>query len=74
MQVVGMLGLIQTIRRTSGWAVRLMSGKIERLDSLPPPAAFPSAALMEEPPAIRPMKCRPRCAASARSAWWSAID
>ena len=35
MQVVGMLGLIQTVRRTAGWAVRLMFGKIERLSDPP---------------------------------------
>ena len=35
MQIVGMLGLIQSIRRTSGWAVRLMFGKIERLTAAP---------------------------------------
>jgi hypothetical protein len=39
MQVVGMLGAIQTIRRTSGWALRLMFGRIERL------AGQPSSAL-----------------------------
>ncbi|HEX4797180.1 MAG TPA: radical SAM protein [Humisphaera sp.] len=44
MQVVGMLGLIQTIRRTSGWAVRLMSGKIERL-SCPPKSRIPIRSL-----------------------------
>src|SRR5688572_130427 len=40
MQVIGMLGLIQTIRRTSGWALRLMFQKIERL-SQPPASAIP---------------------------------
>jgi radical SAM superfamily enzyme YgiQ (UPF0313 family) len=40
MQVVGMLGLMQSFRRTSGWAVRLMFGKIERL-SAPPQTAIP---------------------------------
>jgi len=35
MQVVGMLGLTQTIRRTSGWAARLMFGRIERLTGPP---------------------------------------
>ncbi len=35
MQLVGMLGLIQTIRRTSGWVVRLMFGKIDRLSHAP---------------------------------------
>ena len=40
MQVVGMLGLIQTIRRTFGWALRLMFGKIERLAE-PPASPIP---------------------------------
>lgn len=31
MQVVGMLGLIQNIRRTLGWGLRMMFGKIERV-------------------------------------------
>ena len=30
MQIIGMLGVIQTARRTLGWAVRLMFGKVER--------------------------------------------
>jgi len=38
MQIVGMLGLTQSIRRTAGWVVRLMMGKIERL-SAPPSSA-----------------------------------
>ena len=40
MQVVGMLGLIQSIRRTTGWALRLMFGRIERL-AAPPVSAVP---------------------------------
>jgi radical SAM superfamily enzyme YgiQ (UPF0313 family) len=40
MQVVGMLGLAQTIRRTSGWAARLMFQKIERLQR-PPASPIP---------------------------------
>src|SRR5437667_3915332 len=35
MQVVGMLGALMTIRRTFGWAIRLMFGKIERLSQAP---------------------------------------
>jgi hypothetical protein len=37
MQIIGMLGVIQTARRTSGWAVRLMFGRVERLAE--PPAS-----------------------------------
>jgi len=40
MQMVGILGLIQSFRRTSGWAVRLMFGKIDRL-SRPPVSQIP---------------------------------
>jgi radical SAM superfamily enzyme YgiQ (UPF0313 family) len=40
MQLVGMLGLIQTVRRTSGWALRLMFGKVERLTA-PPASSIP---------------------------------
>jgi radical SAM superfamily enzyme YgiQ (UPF0313 family) len=43
MQVVGMLGAIQTIRRTSGWALRLMFGRIDRLAG-PPASALPIRA------------------------------
>ena len=32
MQIIGMMGLVMTIARTSGWAVRLMFGRIERHD------------------------------------------
>jgi hypothetical protein len=35
MQIVGMLGVIQTIRRTFSWAIRLMFGQIERLKEAP---------------------------------------
>ncbi len=35
MQLVGMAGLFHTARRTSGWAARLMLGKIERLAEPP---------------------------------------
>ena len=41
MQIVGMMGLLCTARRTSGWAVRLMLGKIERLAE-PPGSAVPT--------------------------------
>jgi radical SAM superfamily enzyme YgiQ (UPF0313 family) len=40
MQLVGMLGLSQSIRRTSGWALRLMFGRIERLPG-PPVSPIP---------------------------------
>ena len=37
MQIIGMIGLVFTIARTTGWAVRLMFGRIER--QLQPPAS-----------------------------------
>lgn len=40
MQVVGMLGLIQSIRRTASWVLRLMFGRIERLRK-PPSSGLP---------------------------------
>jgi hypothetical protein len=40
MQVIGMLGLIHTIRRTAGWMFRLMFGKIERVGR-PPASRIP---------------------------------
>jgi radical SAM superfamily enzyme YgiQ (UPF0313 family) len=41
MQLIGMLGLIQSFRRTSTWVARLMFGRIERLAE-PPAAAVPT--------------------------------
>jgi radical SAM superfamily enzyme YgiQ (UPF0313 family) len=35
MQIVGMLGLTQSFRRTSTWVLRLMFGKIERVAEVP---------------------------------------
>ncbi|MFN0135951.1 MAG: B12-binding domain-containing radical SAM protein [Phycisphaerae bacterium] len=35
MQVIGMFGLLQTVRRTIGWAFRLVSGKVERHTTTP---------------------------------------
>jgi hypothetical protein len=40
MQIIGMMGLVMTIARTSGWAVRLMFGRIER-HSHPPVSEIP---------------------------------
>lgn len=40
MQMVGMFGLSQSIRRTFGWALRLMFGKIER-HTQPPQSVVP---------------------------------
>jgi radical SAM superfamily enzyme YgiQ (UPF0313 family) len=48
MQVVGMMGLTQSIRRTSGWALRLMFGKIERVGQVPA-SAVPTRSCNTEP-------------------------
>jgi len=40
MQMVGMIGLTQSIRRTLGWGIRLIFNKIERL-AVPPQTAVP---------------------------------
>ncbi len=40
MQIIGIWGLVHTIRRTLGWALRLMLGKIERY-SAPPESPLP---------------------------------
>ena len=50
MQVVGMLGLIQTIRRTSTWALRLMFGNIDRLHE-PPSSRIPMHSVNKGEPA-----------------------
>jgi radical SAM superfamily enzyme YgiQ (UPF0313 family) len=50
MQLVGMLGLIQTIRRTFTWALRLKFGRIERRSG-PPVSAIPVRRLGAAPPA-----------------------
>ena len=55
MQVVGMLGLIQSIRRTSGWALRLMFGRIERL-SAAPTTTLPVQSVDDAPPSHGPME------------------
>jgi radical SAM superfamily enzyme YgiQ (UPF0313 family) len=40
MQIIGMMGLVMTIARTSGWALRLMFGRIER-ETHPPASQIP---------------------------------
>jgi hypothetical protein len=48
MQFVGMLGLFCTIRRTSGWLLRLMFCRIQRL-SQPPASAIPMRTVQNIP-------------------------
>ncbi len=57
MQVVGMLGLIQTIRRTSGWALRLMIAQPRRL--LAPPALRVPLRQVGQAPPPAPAPARP---------------
>ena len=47
MQLVGMYGLLQTIRRTAIWAARLTFGKIERLTESPS-SAIPMRSVVKE--------------------------
>jgi hypothetical protein len=35
MQIIGAYGLLQTLRRTAGWTLRLMFGRIERFTKIP---------------------------------------
>jgi radical SAM superfamily enzyme YgiQ (UPF0313 family) len=51
MQIVGMLGVLQTARRTLGWAFRLMFGKIERL-SEPPASAVATRSSCDSDSAV----------------------
>jgi radical SAM superfamily enzyme YgiQ (UPF0313 family) len=50
MQMVGMIGLSQSIRRTFSWALRLMFCRIDRL-SVPPQTAVPIRAVKGDEPA-----------------------
>ena len=50
MQIVGMIGLTQNIRRTSGWAIRMMFGRIRRLAE-PPRGTIPMRSVSGDPPA-----------------------
>lgn len=58
MQIVGMLGVIQTARRTAGWAVRLMFGRIERLTH-PPMSAVPMRSVDGAAPSHAPVDFDP---------------
>ena len=73
MQLIGMCGVVHTIRRTIGWAVRLMRGNIVRR-TRPPSSRLPMRAAdggpashdVNAPPAPRPVQLR--VAVPARSA------
>jgi hypothetical protein len=55
MQLVGMVGLTQSIRRTFGWALRLMFGKIERL-VVPPQTSVPIRSITGDVAAHAPVE------------------
>jgi radical SAM superfamily enzyme YgiQ (UPF0313 family) len=59
MQIIGMMGLVMTVARTSGWAVRLMFGKIERLTQ-PPVSQIPMRSIDGAPashdPSVTPIQ------------------
>jgi radical SAM superfamily enzyme YgiQ (UPF0313 family) len=44
MQIIGMMGLVMTVARTSGWALRLMFGRIER-ETHPPASQIPMRSI-----------------------------
>jgi hypothetical protein len=44
MQIIGMMGLVMTLARTSDWAMRLMFGRIER-HSHPPRSEIPMRSI-----------------------------
>ena len=48
LQVLGMWGLSQTLRRTFGWALRLMTGRIKR-EGRPPASRMPMRSPKGEP-------------------------
>lgn len=54
MQIVGMIGLTQNIRRTGGWAIRMMFGRIQRRMQ-PPRGTIAIRSLSNEPPAHGPV-------------------
>jgi len=58
MQVVGMLGLIQTVRRTAFWAIRLMCGSIEKTTESPR-SAIPMRSVSGETGCHAPMNITP---------------
>ena len=53
MQIVGMIGLTQNIRRTASWAIRMMFGRIRRLTE-PPRGVIPIRGVSSEPAAHAP--------------------
>ena len=62
MQIIGMMGLVMTLARTSGWALRLMLGRIER-EYRPPASPIPVRSTGGAPatraPSVAPIQMRP---------------
>jgi radical SAM superfamily enzyme YgiQ (UPF0313 family) len=58
MQIVGMMGSVMTVARTSGWAIRLMFGRIER-ETHPPASQIPMRSVDGAPashdPSVAPI-------------------
>ena len=48
MQIIGMMGLVMTVARTSRWAIRLMFGRIDRL-TRPPRSQIPMRSINGAP-------------------------
>jgi radical SAM superfamily enzyme YgiQ (UPF0313 family) len=58
MQLVGMFGLTQSIRRTFGWALRLMFSKIERHTQPPQSVVAVRSAISPEPAPHAPVQIK----------------
>jgi radical SAM superfamily enzyme YgiQ (UPF0313 family) len=66
MQMVGMIGATQSIRRTFGWGIRLMFSRIER-QLVPPQSAVPIQSLEQDQPAAHaPVQITIRVNSTAR--------
>jgi radical SAM superfamily enzyme YgiQ (UPF0313 family) len=70
-QIFGMAGLVMTILRTSGWAVRLMFGRITR-QTRPPVSQIPMQAVggaaASHDASVTPIEIRQRARQAARTA------
>jgi hypothetical protein len=65
MQIVGMIGLTQNIRRTTGWAIRMLFGRIQRFTE-PPRGSIPIQGIANEPAAHAPVSVTVVSRAKAR--------
>ncbi|MFW6061267.1 MAG: B12-binding domain-containing radical SAM protein [Planctomycetota bacterium] len=67
MQAVGMFGLLQNVRRTLGWAVRLMTGKRRR--KLAPPVSSVPMRSPRNGPAAHDLLCNETHPARTQGTW-----